>query len=108
MNRQELTKRYTAWIAACPGMELKGKANPYTSANGHMFSQINKDDELGIRFSTETQKQYFETYQTGPFKSYGAVMRGYILIPETLLYEDAIMIRLLQEAESFVKSLEPK
>ena len=30
-------------------IERKGKNLVYTSSNGHMFSQMNKDGELGIR-----------------------------------------------------------
>lgn len=44
-------KLYDMAVAKCPEIERKGKSMPYTSANGHMFSLLNKDGELGIRFS---------------------------------------------------------
>jgi hypothetical protein len=50
----EKVELYNKLIAKCPGIERKGKNNPYTSVNGHMFSLINKDGELGMRFSKET------------------------------------------------------
>lgn len=33
---------YDRLIAANPNFERKGKTMPYTSVNGHMFSQLNK------------------------------------------------------------------
>jgi hypothetical protein len=53
---------------------------PYTSANGYMFSLYNKACEIGIRFSKEVKKKYMEEYNTTVYKSYNAVMQGYILI----------------------------
>ncbi len=53
---EEKFAKYDELIAMCPRFERKGKAVPYTSANGHMFSQLNKDGELGIRFSKAGRK----------------------------------------------------
>ncbi|MEO0339668.1 MAG: hypothetical protein AAF242_10685 [Bacteroidota bacterium] len=99
---------YEAAIAQCPRFERKGKANPYTAANGHMFSQINKDDQLGIRFSKEQQQAYFEELDTGPFLSYGSVMRGYVLMPDWILDDPAKLAALLNEGYDYVNTLEPK
>ena len=57
MTRADLIERYEAAIAASERVERKGKANPYTSANGHMFSQINKDYQLGIRLPKALQAE---------------------------------------------------
>jgi hypothetical protein len=81
---------------------------PYTSANGYMFSQLNKNGEVGIRFSKEEQAKYMEQYSTTLFKSYGAVMNGYILIPDSLLEDTDTMVALLNESYDYVMSLEPK
>ncbi|MDX1479982.1 MAG: hypothetical protein R3301_19880 [Saprospiraceae bacterium] len=64
----EQLKRYDALVAKCPRFERKGKTMPYTSANGYMFSLLNKAGEIGIRFSKEVQKQYLEQYNTTLFK----------------------------------------
>jgi len=40
---------YEALIATHPKIERKGKSNPYTSVNGHMFSYLSKEGELGLR-----------------------------------------------------------
>ena len=100
--------RYNELIASCGGIERKGKTMPYTSANGHMFSQINKDGELGIRFSSEDQKRHIEELGSGLFKSYGAVMRGYVLIPDTMWQDMDRLVRLMEESHAYVLSLDPK
>jgi len=82
--REEKVALYDALVAKCHRFERKGKTMPYTSANGHMFSQLNKDGELGIRFSTDVQEKYLRKLKTTHFKSHGATMKGYILIPERL------------------------
>ena len=92
---QENLNRYDELVAQCDRFERKGKTMPYTSANGHMFSLLNKAGELGIRFSKEVQKQYFQEFSTDYFKSYGATMQGYILITEEMLGNDELMLRLL-------------
>ena len=99
---------YDKLVEKCPRFERKGKTMPYTSANGYMFSLLNKAGEFGIRFSKEVQAQYMEKYQTTIFKSYGAVMKGYILIPEELLENTEEVITLLNESYDYVMTLEPK
>ena len=99
---------YDKLVASCPRFDRKGKSMPYTSANGYMFSLLNKKGELGIRFSKEVQAKYLEKFNTSLFKSYGAVMKGYVLIPETLLSDADTLIGLLNESYDYVMSLEPK
>ncbi len=73
-----------------------------------MFSQLNKDGELGIRFSKEVQERYISELETTTFKSYGATMRGYVLIPESLWEDQDRLVELLNEGYDYVMSLEPK
>ncbi len=72
----ERLKIYDALIAQCPMFERKGKTVPCTTANGHMFSTVNKAGEIGIRFSKEVQESYLKQYNTTLFRSYNSVMRG--------------------------------
>lgn len=81
---------------------------PYTSANGHMFSQLNKDAELGIRFSEEVKERYISELGTGPFKSYGATMRGYVRIPDEMFEQPERIAEMLNESYDYVMTLEPK
>ena len=105
---EEKLKEYDALIAKCNRFERKGKTMPYTSANGYMFSLFNKAGEVGIRFSKEVQEKYMNEFNTTYYKSYGATMKGYILIPEDLLKDENKMIELLNESYDYVMSLEPK
>ena len=108
MTRDEVIKIYDELVERCPRFERKGKTMPYTSANGHMFSQVNKDGEIGIRFSKETQMRYMEELGTTYFKSYGSVMKGYIVMPKDMLTDLDKLSRYLNEGYDYVMTLEPK
>lgn len=95
-------------LVSLAGLERKGKSMPYTSANGHMFSQLNKSGEIGIRLSKQDQKKFVESYDSGPFKSYGAVMKDYVLVPKSLLSDLPKLSEYLKAGEEYVKSLPPK
>lgn len=96
-------------IDKCPRFKRLGKTMPYTGANGYMFGLLNKAGEIGIRFSEEVKKKYIEEFNTTIYKSYGAVMKGYILIPDELLEKDLDFVaRLLNESYDYVMSLPSK
>ena len=95
-------------IGMNPNFERKGKTMPYTSANGHMFSLLNKDGEIGIRLSKEAGERFMEQHNTTRFKSHGAFMRGYVLIPERLYDDLDLLNKTLQEGYEYVLTLEPK
>jgi len=99
---------YDDLVAQCPRFERKGKTMPYTSANGYMFSLLNKNAELGIRFSKDVQKAYMESIPTTLYKSYGATMHGYVLIPEALYTAPKKLIEMLNESYDHVMTLDPK
>lgn len=105
---EEKLKLYDELVAKCSRFERKGKTMPYTSANGYMFSLLNKDGEIGIRFSKEVQKKYLEEFNTTLYKSYNAVMQGYVLIPEEMLKDLDNVAKYLDESYDYVMSLEPK
>ena len=81
---------------------------PYTSANGYMFSLLNKSDEIGIRFSKEVQKKYIEEFNSTIFKSYNSIMHGYVLIPESMLKDLDNVSKYLDESYDYVMRLPPK
>lgn len=101
-------KIYDELVAKCPKFERKGKTMPYTSANGYMFSLLNKDGEIGIRFSKEVQEEYIEEFDSTIFKSYNSVMKGYVLIPENMLKDLDKVAKFLNESYEYVMSLPPK
>jgi len=99
---------YDKLVAKCSRFERKGKTMPYTSANGYMFSLFNKDDEIGIRFSKEIQEKYIQEFETTLYKSHGAIIKGYVLIPEKMLDDLDKLANYLNESFDYVMSLEPK
>ncbi len=107
MNREEVLKIYKEAIGHA-GLELKGKTMPYTSSNGHMFSQLNKGNQIGIRLSKEDTAEFDSKYGAEPFLSYGAKMREYVLIPEELLNQTKELSKFLQKGFDFVNSKPPK
>lgn len=104
----EELKIYDQLVSKCSRFERKGKTMPYTSANGYMFSLLNKAGEIGIRFSKEVQKKYMEDYNTSLYKSYNSIMQGYILITQEMLKDLDNVAKLLDESYDYVMSLEPK
>jgi len=46
---------YEKLIGTLPDIERKGKALPYTSCNGHMFSFLSEDGTLAIRLPAEVR-----------------------------------------------------
>lgn len=91
-----------------PNFERKGKTMPYTSANGYMFSLLNKEGDFGIRLSKDSGKKFLEEHESGPLKSHGATMQGYVLIPDDMLENPESLLPVLQEAYDFVMGLPPK
>ena len=104
---EEKLKIYDALVAKCPHFKRLGKTMPYTAANGYMFSLFNKAGEIGIRFSKQVQQRYLEELQTTHYKSYGAVMNGYILIPDAMLNDLDNLAIYLNQSYDYVMSLEP-
>lgn len=81
---------------------------PYTSVNGHMFSQLNKAGEIGIRLSKEQGILFMQKHQTTVFKSYGTVMKEYVLVPEKLMEDFELLSSYLNDSYLYAKSLKPK
>ena len=81
---------------------------PYTSANGYMFSMLNKAGELGMRLPKEERESFINKYNASEFRSYGAVIREYVLIPESLLDNEELLVSYLDKGFDYVMSLPPK
>jgi len=99
---------FDAIVAKCSQFERKGKNMIYTSANGHMFGLLNKAGEIGFRYSKEIQEKYIKEFNSDYYKSYGATMKGYVLIPETMLSDLDKLAEYLNESYAYVMSLDPK
>ncbi len=108
MTREEVVKFYDGLIEQCPNVIRKGKTMPYTSANGYMFSQVNKAGELGFRLPKEIGKAFMIAHNTTVFKSYGAVMKDYVRIPEHLFLNTTLLAGLLETSFAHVMTLPKK
>jgi hypothetical protein len=71
-------------------------------------SQLNKANEIGIRFSKEVQEKYIEEFDSSLYYSHSSVIKGYVLIPESLFGDDKLIIKLLNESFDYVMSLPGK
>ncbi|WP_452603126.1 hypothetical protein [Pontimicrobium sp. MEBiC06410] len=105
---EDKLKLYDEIVAMCPDFERKGKKMIYTSSNGYMFTLLNKAGEIGIRLSKESQKTFKEKHEATIYKSYGAVMKDYVLVPEHLYNDKALLASYFQESFTYVNTLKPK
>ncbi len=108
-NWEKNLELYDAMVDKNKNFKRKGKTMPYTSANGYMFSFINKAGEFGIRLPKDKAKVFRAKYETAEFKSNGAVMKDYVHVPDdTLLNEAEIVAGYLQDSFKYVMSLPKK
>ena len=99
---------FEAQLEKHPKIERKGANNPYTSVNGNMFSHVNKDGEVGLRLSKEDRERFIEEHDSAPLTSYGAVMREYVVVPESVLENERLFQSYLDKSFEYACSLKPK
>ncbi len=98
---------YEAVVAGHPDVERKGAKNPYTSRNGHMFSFLDPDGMMALRFSPEGQEAFWAQYESGPVEQYGRTMNGYVGIPAGLLADTAELQPWFDQSHEWIGTLEP-
>ena len=101
-------KHYDALVAEFGKVPRKGKNNPHTSVNGHMFSYLGKDGSFCLRLSKEDQADFIEKYNSKKPVSYGAVMKEYVEVPSEVLSDTKKSLEYLEKSYSYVTSLKPK
>ncbi|MGB0850283.1 MAG: hypothetical protein ACPGTP_03485 [Bacteroidia bacterium] len=106
--REDNLKKYEAAIELHPHIQRKGKANPYTSHNGHMFSFLDKEGVLGIRLDEVRKQTFEEKYDSPPFIQHNSVMKGYVTIPQEVLDDTQLLLSYLTAGLEYVSSLKPK
>lgn len=99
---------YDALVDKTQRFSRKGKSVPHTSANGYMFSFINKEGQFGIRLSKASQELFKAKYESDIFLSHGSVMKDYVLVPNSLLRNSDELLPYLEESFDFVMSLPSK
>src|SRR5947209_18773973 len=76
---------YESLVATIDGVERKGAANPYTSVNGNMFSQLLPSGKLSLRLPADEREAFLKKYKTKLVEQYGVVMKEYVEVPDALL-----------------------
>lgn len=99
---------YEKLVKTNPKIERKGAANPYTSLNGHMFSYLNQSGSLALRLPNDEREKFLKKYKTTLFEAYGAVMKEYVTVPDSLLKDTKTLQRYFQLSYEYIKTLKPK
>ena len=89
-------------------LPIQGKANPYTSMNGNMFSFLSKEGEICLRLSKDNQAAYWETHGGEPVTQYGSVMRGYVALSDTVLDDPDLSAKWFAQCLEDAKALPAK
>lgn len=106
---EEKIELFRRLVETIPEIEFKGgKKLPYTSINGHMFSQMTKAGTLGLRLGKEEREAFLETFQTTLLTNYGTVMKEYVAVPDALLNDTEQLSQYLQQSYAYAQTLKPK
>ncbi|SRR5258708_22984491 len=98
---------YDKLIATNPKIERKGADNPYTSLNGNMFTLLHQS-RLAIRLPEDRREEFLKKYKTTLFTAYGAVMKEYVAVPDSLLENTKELKKYLELSYEYAKTLKPK
>jgi len=99
---------YEKLVATNPAIELKGDTVPYTSLNGHMFSNLEKDGSLSLRLPHDAIEDFVKKYKTTLAISYGVVRKEYVRVPDVLLKNTKELKPYFDMSFDYVQSLKPK
>jgi hypothetical protein len=105
---QEMLDLYDRLIATRPDVRRKGKAMPYTSLNGHMFSFISPTGRLALRLPANDRDAFLARYPASVCQQHGKVLREYVEIPETVLGRVDELNHYFRTSHEYVGSLPPK
>ena len=105
LSPEEKVALYDQLINTVPEIDRKGKTIPYCSVNGHMFSQLSKEGDVGLRLPKVEREQFLEKYDTELMVSYGAVIKEYVVVPEDLLKDTATLKDYLLMSFEYAKKI---
>jgi len=100
--------QYEKLVATNQKVELKGATVPYTSYNGHMFSNFNPDGTLGLRLPPDMIVAFLKKYKTKLVEAYGVVRKEYVVVPDKLLKNTKELKPFFEKSFEYVSSLKPK
>ncbi len=107
-KRQENLATYVALVEAFFDDQVKGKANPYTSMNGNMYSFLNDHGHVCLRMAEADRETFAEFFGTGPVQQYGATMKDYVSIPPDFLENKDILTEAFASSLKHARTLKKK
>jgi TfoX/Sxy family transcriptional regulator of competence genes len=81
---------------------------PYTSVNGNMFTLLTKSGTLALRLPEAEREVFLKKYKTKVTEQYGAVMREYVDVPDSLLKKTQELRKYFHVSYAYVSALRPK
>lgn len=108
MDHDETVAHYKRAVAKLEGIEIKGAKSSYTALNGNMFSFIDDRAQLCLRFSESRKRELNAAQGSTDVIQYGAVMRGYVALPDKVVVDTDALNSLFDESLEFAKGLKPK
>jgi hypothetical protein len=74
-----------------------------------MFTYRDPNSALvAIRLPSEEREKFLNRYNTKRFEAYGAVMKEYVTVPDTLLAKTGELKKYLTMSYEYAKTLKPK
>lgn len=89
-------------------IDVKGKATPYCAINGNMFAFVEPDGSLCFRYSEDRKAEFNQQHGTADVVQYGAVMRGYVRMPDQIMSDEAALHEHFAQSLTYARSLKPK
>jgi TfoX/Sxy family transcriptional regulator of competence genes len=108
VQSDEVIALYDKLIASHAEIERKGAANPYTSVNGNMFTMLSPSGAMALRLPDAERQKFLAKHKTKLFEAYGAVMKEYVAVPDSLLRNTKTMTKYLAISYEYAKTLKPK
>jgi hypothetical protein len=108
MAKQDPIALYEKLIARLPDVERKGALIPYTSVNGHMFSNLTRAGKLALRLDPELRAEFLKKHEAKLSVEHGLVRKEYVEVPDALLAKTAALEPYFLASYEWVKAMKPK
>ena len=105
---QDALERYRKVVAEFPGLKVKGKANPYTSMNGNMFSFVSPEGDFALRFQKADREAFLDRFPDAVVVQYDTVMKDYVGLPDEVVEDGEELRRLFALCVEQARALKPK
>jgi hypothetical protein len=99
---------YERLVATIPEVERKGDNIPYTSVNGHMFSNLTKAGTLSLRLPEDVREAFLVKYKAKLAVEHGIVRKEYVEVPPALLAKTVELKPYFAKSYAWVKAMKPK